>query len=202
MGHYIRILTPSETVPSIARIRTALSNDAPLGQLQVEAGPDEKWTQISVVHESGEIVADIERNSSSDGDLVAEEIEEFLEEIEDCKPANAAVWLAEYLPNVKTIYAFQLLGGTEEEQGWEILGTAKDSIFQQVGGIIQADYEGFSDHQGFQSLWQCSDSVTGPWWMAVLQDGNWIRFQMDLGNRNHRKAFLAGKVPDGATLHE
>ena len=35
MGHYIRILTPSETVPSIARIRTALSNDAPLGQLQV-----------------------------------------------------------------------------------------------------------------------------------------------------------------------
>jgi hypothetical protein len=202
MGHYIRILTPSETVPSIARIRTALSNDAPLGQLQVEAGPDEKWTQISVVHESGEIVADIERNSSSDGDLVAEEIEEFLEEIEDCKPANAAVWLAEYLPNVKTIYAFQLLGGTEEEQGWEILGTAKDSIFQQVGGIIQADHEGFSDHQGFQILWQFSDSVTGPWWMAVLQDGNWIRFQMDLGNRNHRKAFLAGKVPDGATLHE
>ncbi|MFN7770794.1 MAG: hypothetical protein ACK5UC_26655 [Planctomycetaceae bacterium] len=202
MGHYIRILTPSETVPSIARIRTALSNDAPLGQLQVEAGPDEKWTQISVVHESGEIVADIERNSSSDGDLVAEEIEEFLEEIEDCKPANAAVWLAEYLPNVKTIYAFQLLGGTEEEQGWEILGTVKNSILEQVGGIIQADHEGFSDHQGFQILWQFSDSVTGPWWMAVLQDGNWIRFQMDLGNRNHRKAFLAGKVPDGATLHE
>lgn len=202
MGHYIRILTPSETVPSIARIRTALSNDAPLGQLQVEAGPDEKWTQISVVHESGEIVADIERNSSSDGDLVAEEIEEFLEEIEDCKPANAAAWLAEYLPNVKTIYAFQLLDGTEEKQGWEILGTVKNSILEQVGGIIQADYEGFSDEQGFQILWQFSDSVRGPWWMAVLQDGNWIRFQMDLGNRQQRKAFLAGKVPDGATLHE
>lgn len=81
MGHYIRILTLSETVPSIARIRTALSSDAPLGQLQLEAGPDEQWTQISILHESGEVVADIERNSSSDGDLVAEEIEEFLEEI-------------------------------------------------------------------------------------------------------------------------
>ena len=202
MGHYIRNLTPSETVPSIARIRTALSSDAPLGQLQVEAGPDEKWTQISIVHESGEIVADIERNSSSDGDLVAEEIEEFLEEIADCEPASAAEWLADYLPNIKTIYAFQLLGGTEEEQGWEILRTVKNSILEQVGGIIQADYEGFSDEQGFQILWQFSDSVRGPWWMAVLQDGKWIRFQMDLGNRQQRKAFLAGKVPDGATLHE
>lgn len=202
MGHYIRILTLSETVPSIARIRAALSSDAPLGQLQLEAGPDEKWTQISVVHESGEVVADIERNSSSDGDLVAEEIEEFLEEIEDCEPASAAAWLAEYLPNVKTIYAFQLLGGTEADQGWEILGTVKNSIHEQVGGIIQSDHEGFSDEQGFQILWQFSDSVRGPWWMAVLQDGNWIRFQMDLGNRKHRKAFLAGKVPDGVTLHE
>ena len=202
MGHYIRILTPSETVPSIARIRAALSSSAPLGQLEVEAGPDEGWTQISVVHESGEVVADIERNSASDGDLIAEEIEEFREEIEDCEPASAAAWLADYLTNIKTIYAFQLLSGTEADQGWEILGTVKDSIHEQVGGIIQADHEGFTEERGFQILWQFSDSVTGPWWMAVLRDGKWIRFQMDLGNRKHRKAFLAGKVPDGVTMGE
>ncbi|HBH53924.1 MAG TPA: hypothetical protein DDY91_18720 [Planctomycetaceae bacterium] len=202
MGHYIRILTPSQTVPSIARIRAALSSNAPLGQLEVEAGPDEGWTQISVVHESGEVVADIERNSDSDGDLIAEEIEEFREEIEDYEPASAAAWLADYLPNIKTIYAFQLLGGTEADQGWEILGTVKNSIHEQVGGIIQADHEGFTEERGFQILWQFSDSVTGPWWMAVLQDGKWIRFQMDLGNRKHRKAFLVGKVPDGVTMGE
>lgn len=202
MGHYIRILTPSETGPSIARIRAALSSNAPLGQLEVEAGPDEGWTQISVVHESGEVVADIERNSASDGDLIAEEIEEFREEIKDCEPASAAAWLADYLTNIKTIYAFQLLSGTEADQGWEILGTVKDSIHEQVGGIIQADHEGFTEERGFQILWQFSDSVTGPWWMAVLRDGKWIRFQMDLGNRKHRKAFLAGKVPDGVTMGE
>lgn len=202
MGHYIRILTPSQTVPSIARIRAALSSNAPLGQLEVEAGPDEGWTQISVVHESGEVVADIERNSASDGDLIAEEIEEFREEIKDCEPASAAAWLADYLTNIKTIYAFQLLSGTEADQGWEILGTVKDSIHEQVGGIIQADHEGFTEERGFQILWQFSDSVTGPWWMAVLRDGKWIRFQMDLGNRKHRKAFLAGKVPDGVTMGE
>jgi hypothetical protein len=78
----------------------------------------------------------------------------------------------------------------------------KDSIHAQVGGIIQADHEGFTEERGFQILWQFSDSVTGPWWMAVLRDGKWIRFQMDLGNRKHRKAFLAGKVPDGVTMGE
>ena len=202
MGHYIRILSPSETVPSLARIRTALSSNALPGRIQVEAGPDEQWTQISVVHESGEVVADIERNSGSEGDLVAEEIEEFREEIEDCEPASAVAWLSDYLPNVKTIYAFQLLDGTEADQGWEILGAVKNSIHEQVGGIIQADHEGFTEEHGYQILWQFSNSVTGLWWMAVLRDGKWIRFQMDLGNRKHRKAFCAGQVPDGVTMGE
>jgi hypothetical protein len=160
------------------------------------------WTQVSLVHATGEVVAEIERNTASDGDLVIEEIEEFLEEIEDCEPASAAAWLAEYLPQVKTIYAFQLLNGTEEEQGWQILGAAKDAIFQQVGGIIQADDEGFTEETGHQILWQFSNSVQGPWWMAVLRDGEWIRFQMELGNRKHRAAFLKGEVPDGVRMQE
>jgi len=202
MGHYIRILSPSETVPSLAEIRTALSSEAPLGQLQVPAGPEEMWTQVSLVHATGEVVAEIERNSASDGDLVTEEIEEFLEEIEDCEPASAAAWLADYLPQVRTIYAFQLLNGTEAEQGWQILGAAKDAIFQQVGGIIQADDEGFTEETGHQILWQFSNSVKGPWWMAVLRNGEWVRFQMDLGNRKHRAAFLKGEVPDGVRMQE
>ena len=202
MGHYIRSLSPSEKVPSLAEIRTALSREAPLGQLQVPAGPEAMWTQVSLVHATGEVVAEIERNTASDGDLVIEEIEEFLEEIEDCEPASAAAWLAEYLPQVKTIYAFQLLNGTEEEQGWQILGAAKDAIFQQVGGIIQADDEGFTEETGHQILWQFSNSVQGPWWMAVLRDGEWIRFQMELGNRKHRAAFLKGEVPDGVRMQE
>ena len=83
-----------------------------------------------------------------------------------------------------------------------ILGTAKDAIFQQVGGIIQADYEGFTEETGHQILWQFSNSVQGPWWMAVLRDGEWVRFQMELGNRKHRAAFLKGEVPDGVRMQE
>jgi hypothetical protein len=200
LGYYIRILSPSEKIPSIARIRTALSQENLAGTLTVESGVDDDWTQVILAHKDGPEIADIERNVASSNDLVSEEIDEFLEEIGDCKPASAAAWLAEYLPTVKTIYAFQLLRGTDEENGWDILAKVKESILTQAGGILQADGEGFSDEEGYHILWQFSDSIKGPWWMSVLEDGEWVRFQMDLGNKEHRAAFFRGEVPEGVKM--
>ena len=202
MGYYIRILSPSEKVPSIARIRKTLSTEGLTATLTVESGTDDNWTQVVLAHKDGPEIADIERNASSSNDLVSAEIEEFLEEIADCKPASAAAWLAEYLPTVKTIYAFQFLSGTDEKNGGDILGKVKDSIFNQVGGIMQADGEGFSDEEGFHILWQFSNTVKGPWWMSVLKDDEWVRFQMDLGNKKHRAAFFRGEVPEGVKMAE
>jgi hypothetical protein len=41
-------------------------------------------------------------------------------------------------------------------------------------------------------------TATGAWNMGVLKDGRWLHFEMDLGNQQHRKAFLSGQVPAGA----
>jgi hypothetical protein len=203
VGYYIRILSPSDQVPSIARIRTALAEENLAGTLTVESGSEDDWTQISLAHAAnGPSIANIERDFASSGDLVSEEIEEFLEDIAECKPPTAAAWLAEYLPTVRTIYAFQLLSGTDVKNGWAILGKVKDSIFNQVGGILQADGEGFSDEEGYHILWQFSNSAKGPWWMGVLKDGEWVHFQMDLGNKKQRVAFFRGEVPDGVTMAE
>jgi hypothetical protein len=38
--------------------------------------------------------------------------------------------------------------------------------------------------------------------MSVLKDGQWVRFQMDLGNRKHRAAFFRGQVPAGVKMAE
>jgi hypothetical protein len=38
--------------------------------------------------------------------------------------------------------------------------------------------------------------------MGVLRDGEWVHFQMDLGNRKHRAAFRRGEVPEGVVLAE
>jgi hypothetical protein len=202
VGYYIRILSPSERVPSVAEIKKAASDANLTALLQVESGSEENWTQIILSHEGGPEIAIIERNFESSDDLVHDEIDEFVEEIADCKPQSAAAWLAEYLPSIRTIYAFQLLSGTDVKNGWDILGNVKNSVFAQVGGIFQADGEGFSNEAGYHILWQFSNSVKGSWWMGVLRDGEWVHFQMDLGNKKHREAFFNGEVPKGAKMAE
>jgi hypothetical protein len=200
VGYYIRILTPSETVASVARANRALAAGQLAGKLKLETGADHDWTQALLSHNDGREIALIERSCASVDDLVADEIAEFVEEIAACKPESSAQWLAQYLPTVKTIYAFQLLSGTDHKNGWEILGTAKNTIFSEVGGINQADGEGFSDEEGYHILWQFSNSVKGPWWMGLLQNNRWVHFRMDLGNEQHRSAFFRGEVPEGVEI--
>ena len=101
---------------------------------------------------------------------------------------------------MKCIYAFQVLSGTYQTNGWEILGVVKDCIWSAAPSIVQADNEGFSNEDGYHILWQFEDSVDGDWSMAVLRDGQWQRFEMDLGNHKHRESFFEGKIPSGAKL--
>lgn len=197
MAFYTRILSPVEKVPSISSIASALAKENLAGVLRLESGADADWTQVVVSHKRGPDIADIERMTASSGDLVSEQIGEFVDEIADCKPTSAARWLARYLPTIKTIFKFRLLSGTDVRNGWGVLGSVRASIFSHVGGIIQADGEGFSNEDGCHILWQFSNSVKGPWWMSVLRKGRWVRFRMDLANKKHRAAFLRGAVPDG-----
>jgi hypothetical protein len=103
-----------------------------------------------------------------------------------------------YLPTVQVIYAFQILFHTNRDDDWGVVHTVQGSIWNTLGGIMQADGEGFTNREGYHILWQFSDEVTGLWNMAVLtQSGKWRTFQMDLGNLEHRKAFLESQVPTG-----
>ncbi len=70
----------------------------------------------------------------------------------------------------------------------------------KLKAVPQADGEGFCNEEGFTILWQFGDDANGKWNMGVLKDRRWVHFEMDLGNEQHRKAFLGGQVPDGATV--
>jgi hypothetical protein len=197
MGYYVRVLTPvpAPVSPSILT-RAAEAHGAKVScDLNTEA-----WGQLVVSHASGEAVCAIERDVVSVGSLAEEEIGEFTDEISGCRPSSAASWLQSYLPTIRTIYAIQVLHGTYVEHGWEILGSVKAAIVNSVGGILQADNEGFSNEDGYHILWQFSDEVSGDWWMAVLKDGRWHKFKMDLANRDHRAAFQQGDIPEGVEL--
>ena len=67
-------------------------------------------------------------------------------------------------------------------------------LWERGDAILQADGEGFTNEEGYHIVWQFSDSVSGPCNMGVLQDGVWRHFSMDLGDPDHRAAFLRGSV--------
>lgn len=193
MGYYIRVLGKRLDNIPLERLRQ-VSQPAVLHS-EVEG---DAWEQLVLSHKSGQEIAIIEKNPVVEGQLGADELQEFMEEVADCKPESAARWLQQYLPSVKVIYAFQLLNGTDVEDGWTPLHSLYNTVWEHAGGILQSDGEGFSNDEGYTILWQFSDRVTGSWNMGVLKDGRWLHFEMDLGNEQHRNAFLCGQVPDGA----
>jgi hypothetical protein len=195
MGYYIRVLGKNLDNISLDVLRR-------VGQpavLHIEEGGD-AWEQLILSHESGQEIAVIEKNPVTEGQLGADELREFIEELSDSKPESAADWLQQFLPNVKVIYAFQLLSGTSVDDGWNALHRVYNAVWENAGGILQADGEGFSDEDGYTILWQFSDGVKGKWKMGALKDGRWVHFEMDLGNELHRKAFLSGEVPNGVQV--
>jgi hypothetical protein len=119
--------------------------------------------------------------------------------IEECEPTNAVQWLRNYLPQVNTVYRFRFLTRAFDDTDNGLTGALIRWIHEKRGGIIRAENEGYTNEDGHHILWQFSDRVTGAWECAVLRpDGTWDSFIIDLGNAEHRKAFKAGRVPDGA----
>ena len=197
MGYYTRVLSKRSDCPSYEDLKAHLKATRSDVVLSLEDGEPQQWTSLLLSHVNGPEIAAIERNPVVEGALGSDELEEFIERVPTCRPESAANWLVAFLKDVKAIYAFQHLSGTERAGGDEALATVREAVWAQGDAIIQADGEGFSNQDGYHILWQFSDRATGPWWMAVLQNGRWVPFQMELGNRDHRKAFLEGRVPAG-----
>lgn len=195
MGYYIRVLG---TNPDIGSLQSLRDNSRP-AVLNVLQGTEDRWERMVLTHASSQEIAVIEKNPTIDG-LGADELQEFIEEVAHCEPESAASWLRDFFPSVKVIYAFQLLDGTDVDDGWTMLHSLYTAVWKDAGGILQADGEGFTDEQGFTIVWQFEETVSGMWNMGSLQAGEWVHFEMDLGDEGQRAAFRRGEVPQGLKL--
>jgi hypothetical protein len=195
VGYFTRVLSKQEGFPSFDELAQLIRDGHPGYKVTIEDGSGEDWETLLLSSNDEVEVALIERNPVSDGSLGQDEIAEFIEETQDGKPESGVEWLHDYLTEVKTIYAFQHLQGSETEEGSEALHALRSAIWERGESIIQADLEGFTNEEGYQIVWQFSDSVSGTWNMGVLQEGSWRHFEMDLGDPDHRAAFWKGEVP-------
>jgi hypothetical protein len=195
MAYYTRVLSKDEEFPSLEELQALLAEHHSSYKLTVEDGEEEEWETLLLSGNDEVEVAVIERSLVEDGSLGQDQIADFLEDLEDCKPETGVAWLKEFLAEAKTVYSFQHLQGSETEEGSNALHALRSAIWERGDAIMQADNEGFTNEEGFHIVWQFTDSVSGPWNMGVLQDGTWHHFKMDLGDPDHRAAFLNGEMP-------
>jgi hypothetical protein len=199
VAYYTRVLSKDEEFPSLEELAAVLEADHPGFRLTVEEGSEEEWETLLLASEDEVEVALLERNPVEDGSVGQDEIADFIEDTQDCRPESGVCWLHEYLDSVRTIYSFQHLQGAETVDGSNALHALRSALWERGDAILQADGEGFTNEEGFHIVWQFSDAITGPWNMGIYQDDLWHHFKMDLGDPFHREAFLNGEVPDDLT---
>ena len=199
MPYYTRVLSKDEGFPSIEELVEVLRAAHPDYKLTLESGEEDEWESLLLWSVDEVEVAVLERNPVFDGSVGQDEIADFVEELRDCRPESGVEWLSEYLADVKTVYAFQHLQGAEMVDGGNALHALRSALWERGDAIIQADGEGFTNEEGFHIVWQFSEDVSGPWNMGVWKDDVWHQFKMDLGDPEHRAAFLAGEVPEDIT---
>ncbi len=196
MGYYVRVLTLSPKKVPLAMLRKALDRPELATNAVLNSDSDD-WTNITLEGGDDHTIAAIEFNPVVTGELGEEEIDEFLESIAQHRPKSAVKWLESVLPKIKAIYAFQVLSGAHAlKGGWESIRLLMECISEEGLGIMQRDGEGFSNLEGSHILWQFSEDASGQRRMAVLRNGTWTSFIMELGNAAQREAFLNGEVPE------
>ena len=195
MEHYTRVFSKDDAFPSVDELADLIRDQHPSYKLSIEEGTEEEWETLLLSGNDEVEVALIERNPVSNGSVGQDQIADFIEEAQDCKPESGVQWLEEYLNSVRTIYAFQHLQGADTEEGGNALHALRSALWERGDAIMQADSEGFTNEEGYHIVWQFSDSVSGPWNMGIFQDGTWHHFKMDLGDPDHRASFLNGEIP-------
>jgi hypothetical protein len=194
--YYTRVLSKQQAFPQFLELAAFIRDTHPDFRLTIESGEEDDWESLLLSGNDEVEVAVIERNPVTEGSIGQDEVAEFIEETADCQPASGVDWLHEFLADVRTIYAFQHLQGAETVDGSNALHALRSHLWERGDAIIQADGEGFTNEDGYHIVWQFSDSVSGPWNMGVYKDDLWHHFEMDLGDPDHRAAFLEGEVPE------
>lgn len=197
MGYYIRVLGISEDPISISELFAELEQQGLTATLRADQD-DDPWSVIDVEADNGAKLAQIEKNFVFPGCLAQAELDEFRAIIREHQPASAVQWLDRYFDKVKIMYAFRVLDAALVDDHYEVVSALKRAIWGKSGGLLQNDLEGFSNDEGYHILWQFPDDITGDKYCAVLDNGKWTRFRMDLGDHFQRMAFWAGEVPQMA----
>ena len=143
MPYYVRAFCNSDTVPSVSELENTLKAEYPVIRLETEDTRDGKWENVEYYYKEGNQPVIIECNYNDGPEsLVAEECEEFIEEIGSPGLSMAKRKVLDHLKETKYIISCQLLNDIDDD-GYDLNGELLNIFVNKYGGLIQADGEGF-----------------------------------------------------------
>jgi hypothetical protein len=175
MSNKTRLLTPSEKVIPFSTIKKVSD------RIKLVSGTEDLWEKIEIYDGHDILLATLEYaavNPESSGAVTLKELDRT---IQNKLPVNARHWLISYFTTVKAIYTFNLFPDRMNKNSWLILGGIQNFLKDSLGGIIQADNEGYYNEAGLYILWQMYEGATGNATAASLDDkGQWIPYSYSL----------------------
>jgi len=198
MGEYLRLLTIDDQDIPLASLQRAVpfcavwpidargSTDHELAIGPEPSSPDRIW-------------AVVERDEVSPGTLGADEIAEFLDNLDQGGPPSAIRWLRNYLGQVRTIYAIRLHPEAilEHPDAIRAIGIFRETLRELLGGITEYDDFGFTNESD-RLIWLIPKIVPkGTLDVAILDEstGEWAPYSLDLSKSDQLSAFLRGEAP-------
>ena len=197
MGDYLRLLTVNDRDVPLATLQRAV----PFGAVWSVDHPGMLGNYLAIgpeLHELHNVWATVERNPVAPNTLGAEEVAEFIDSLESGGPPSAVRWLSDYLETIRAIYAIRIypeaiLGHPD---ALDAVYAVRTALHDAVGGIGQWDGHGFTNEED-RLIW-CDRrmNLKGRTRAAILDEstGEWIRFELNLEDRDEMAAFLRGEI--------
>lgn len=149
VGYYVRAFCtkgePSPLRPVLeyaAECGAYLALDPPVSESSLDEG---SWEQVGIAYKDHKapILFEINRGDGTDESVMREEIEEFIELLEDVRNTRNRRRVEKHLRSTRFIVAAQLPSSDIDEDGYAALGHVLTYFVNNSGAMIQADGEGF-----------------------------------------------------------
>jgi hypothetical protein len=175
MSYKTRLLTASQKVIPFSTLKKVSD------RIKLVSGVDSLWENIEIYDAHDILLATMEYDIVSPGTTGETALKELDKAIQNKYPVNARQWLKNYFTTVKTIYTFNIFPDRMNKNSWLILGGIQNFLKDSLGGIIQADNEGYYNEAGLYILWQMYEGATGNATAASLDDrGEWVPYSYSL----------------------
>ena len=146
MGYYLRVFCASDELPPLAQALERLSEEGI--ELRLDAEHSAKnadaadWRDAAVLDAASKRAFVVEATRAEEDDLVADEIQEFLDLLEDVPDSPEKARVADHLRRTRAVVAAQVLGGADDD-GLEAAVSFLSFFAERCDGLIQADGTGF-----------------------------------------------------------